>query len=255
MTAPPTYRVVIADDAGHLRTLLRVLLERSGRFTVVGEATNGKEAIRVTEEVRPDLTLLDLKMPIMGGLEALPRIREAVPSTVVVVLSGFDAERMADKAMAAGAAAYLVKNVNMPLLIDQLAELLDAPKPAPAADEPGPEELQLPQDLASASRARRFVKQILTEWSRPAIVDDASLLATELVTNAVVHAHSSVALRLRRLPDRVRIEVADTGEGALQLREPEQDALNGRGLLLVQDLSLAWGTSSNGAEKVVWFEV
>ncbi|MPZ74440.1 MAG: response regulator [Nitriliruptorales bacterium] len=255
MAAPPTYRAVIADDAGHLRMLLRVMLERSGRFEIVGEAANGEEAIRVTNEVRPDLTLLDLKMPIMDGLEALPLIREAVPSTVVVVLSGFDADRMAHKAMAAGAAAYLVKNVNIDHLIEQLVALLDASDSAEGAAEPTPEMLHLPLELESAAKARRFVRQVLGEWARAAVVDDAALLATELVTNALVHARSAVELRLRRLSDRVRVEVADSGAGALHMREPDRDSVDGRGLLLVQDLSLAWGTSSDGAKKIVWFEV
>jgi DNA-binding NarL/FixJ family response regulator len=254
MSAPRIYRAVIADDAAHLRVLLRVLLERSGRFTVVGEATNGKQAITLTQAERPDLTLLDLKMPIMDGLEALPHIREAVPSTAVVVLSGFEADRMADEAMAAGAAAYLVKNINMEGLIHQLIELLDGTVAVPM-DANAPESVHLPQELESAAQARRFVKQVLTDWSRAAAIEDAALLATELVTNAVVHARSAVELRLRQLSDRVRVEVADTGGGALQLREPDPDAFDGRGLLLVQTLALAWGTSSDGGGKVVWFEV
>lgn len=249
MAPPPTYRAVVADDAVHLRLLLRVMLERSGRFDVVGEASNGQEAIAETKRLTPDLTLLDLKMPIMDGLEALPLIRAAVPSTLVVVLSGLDADAMAAKAMAAGAAAYLVKDVNITHVVEQLLSLLDgSAQAAPAA-------VQLPEDPASAAKARDFVRKTLVRWTHEEVVEDAELLATELVTNAVVHAKSAVEVRLRRLSDRVRVEVADTGGGALQLREADEDDVSGRGLLLVEGLSRAWGTSSDGAHKIVWFEI
>ena len=249
MAPPPIYRAIVADDAAHMRLLLRVMLERSGRFDVVGEARNGKEAIAETKRLTPDLTLLDLRMPIMDGLEALPQIRSAVPSTLVVVLSGLEADAMAAQAMAAGAAAYLVKDINIAHVIEQLLSLLDGSAQA------APASVQLPEDPASAAKARDFVRRTLVRWSHEEAVEDAELLATELVTNAVVHAKSPVEVRLRRLSDRVRVEVADTGGGALHLREAEDEDISGRGLLLVEGLSRAWGTSSDGASKVVWFEI
>jgi DNA-binding NarL/FixJ family response regulator len=249
MASPPTYRAVIADDANHLRLLLRTVLERSGRFDVVGEARNGKEAIAETTRLTPDLTLLDLKMPIMDGLEALPQIRAAVPSTLVVVLSGLEADAMAAQALAAGAAAYLVKDLNIAHVVEQLLSLLDG------TAEAAPASVRLPEDPASPGRARDFVRKTLVRWSHEAAVEDAELLATELVTNAVVHAKSAVEVRVRRLSDRVRVEVADTGQGALHLREADDEDVSGRGLLLVEGLSRAWGTISDGATKIVWFEI
>ena len=70
-----------------------------------------------------------------------------------------------------------------------------------------PESVHLPQELESAAKARRFVKQVLTDWSRVPAIEDAALLATELVTNAVIHARSTVDLRLRRHGEEVTVQV------------------------------------------------
>lgn len=257
----PKYRVVVADDVAQLRTLLGLVLERSGRFEVVAEAANGAEAVAAATETTPDLTLLDLSMPVMDGLEALPQVRAAVPSCVVVVLSGFDADRMESRALDAGAAAYLVKGIAPDDLVARLLELLDGrdgqPGPADPPHPPAPRDtaLQLPRDLGSASAARRFLTDTLSDWSRQDLIDDATLLATELVTNAVVHAESSVRLRVTAVNDHIRIEVADTGRGALTLKAPSSEATGGRGLLLVEALARSWGTSADNDEKLVWFEV
>lgn len=255
------YRAVVADDVAQLRTLLRLVLERSGRFEVVAEAANGVEAVAAATEMTPDLTLLDLSMPVMDGLEALPRIRAAVPSSVVVVLSGFDADRMESRALHAGAAAYLVKGIAPDDLVARLLELLDGrdggADPEDPSHPPAPLDsaLQLPSDLGSAATARRFLADTLSAWSRQDLIDDATLLATELVTNAVVHAESEVRLRITAVNDHIRVEVADTGRGALTLKAPSQEATGGRGLLLVEALSRSWGTSADTDEKIVWFEV
>lgn len=102
-------RVVIADDVADLRVLLRMALEQTGRFDVVAEAVDGAEAVAVAEEHRPDLVVLDLSMPVLDGLEALPQILQVAPGVRVIVLSGFSAERMRDQVIAAGAIAYIEK--------------------------------------------------------------------------------------------------------------------------------------------------
>ncbi len=87
-TENAVFRVLIADDVQDLRSMLRLALELSGRFTVVAEAMNGAHAVDLAAMYKPDLALLDLSMPTLDGLEALPRILEVSPETKVVVLSG-----------------------------------------------------------------------------------------------------------------------------------------------------------------------
>ena len=115
-----TPRVLLVDDNDDLRRLLRIQLERTGRYEIVGEAADGHEAVRLATELQPRIVLLDLSMPVMDGLQALPLILDAVPEVRVVVLSGFDHGTMSVRALAAGAARYVEKGMTM-----HLADVLD----------------------------------------------------------------------------------------------------------------------------------
>ena len=119
-----TPRVLLVDDNDDLRRLLRLQLERTGRYEIVGEAADGNEAVRLATELQPRIVLLDLSMPVMDGLQALPLILDAVPEVRVVVLSGFDQGTMSVRALAAGAARYVEKGMTMHLA-DVLDDVLD----------------------------------------------------------------------------------------------------------------------------------
>lgn len=121
----PSYRVVIADDSADLRLLLRLTVGEDPDFEVVGEAVNGEEAVACAADVRPDLLLLDLSMPVMDGLEALPLIRLASPSTSVVVLSGFLNSDLQERVMALGAIGFIQKGNDLGQLIEFLHRVLD----------------------------------------------------------------------------------------------------------------------------------
>ena len=116
-------RVVIVDDAQPLRALLRSTLSRDGRFDVVGEAGDGREGVRVVLSNTPDVVLLDLAMPVMDGLEVIPRIVAGSPATRIVVLSGFEARQVEEEVIELGAAAYLPKGVRPRELTDTLSRL------------------------------------------------------------------------------------------------------------------------------------
>ena len=104
-----TVRVLVVDDVTDIRKLIRMTLERAGPFDVVGEAGDGESAITEAARLQPDIVVLDLSMPVMDGLEALPEILRASPNSKVLVLSGFTANEMGAEALRLGAAAYMEK--------------------------------------------------------------------------------------------------------------------------------------------------
>lgn len=113
----------------------------------------------------------------------------------------------------------------------------------------------LPPRAASAGRARRFVSDALAAAEADAAVDVATLLVTELVSNAVLHAEGELGVRVSCEDGSVRIEVADGSPENPRPQEQPRDATTGRGLLLVDALSASWGVRPDGVGKVVWFEL
>ncbi len=113
-------QVLIVDDTPDLRDLLTMALERTGEFRVVAQAENGLEGVEAARRHGPDLVLLDIAMPVMDGLEALPQVRTACPEAIVVMLSGFGASEMTAKALARGADGYLQKGQSLGHLLGQL---------------------------------------------------------------------------------------------------------------------------------------
>lgn len=108
-------RILLVDDNDDVRRLLRTKVEALGTYDVVGEAADGLEAIERAKSLKPDVVLLDLAMPRMDGLEALPLILAESPQSKVIVLSGFDQSTMADQAFRVGAHAYVEKGLRMDL--------------------------------------------------------------------------------------------------------------------------------------------
>jgi DNA-binding NarL/FixJ family response regulator len=118
-------RVLVVDDAANLRELLTLLLETEDDFEVIGTASDGEQALTVAETLQPDIVLLDLAMPIMDGMQALPGLRGLLPGAIIVIFSGFEQAGLVDEAMAAGADAYLEKGASVTQLVDLLRELRD----------------------------------------------------------------------------------------------------------------------------------
>ncbi len=123
-TPPPAANVisvVLIDDSVDLRFLVRGALERSGKFRIVAEAGDGEEGVAAVTAAQPDLVLLDIAMPVMDGLQALPLISAACPSATVVMLSAFDdTSGMPERAMDMGANGYIHKDGRIQALPEQL---------------------------------------------------------------------------------------------------------------------------------------
>ena len=105
------WRVYICDDSPEYRTLLRMVLADEGAI-VVGEGGDGDECLSCAAATEPSLVLLDLNMPGLGGLEALPKLRELLPGVKIVVLTTSKAAESEQAAMAAGADAYVSKPID-----------------------------------------------------------------------------------------------------------------------------------------------
>ena len=118
---------VVVDDTPDIRMLTRMALEMDSGIRVVGEAENGREGIEVAAQHQPDVVVLDMAMPVMDGLEALPHIKRACPRTRVLVVSGFDDTTMSSSADEAGADGYLQKGAPPALLLERVRELAALP--------------------------------------------------------------------------------------------------------------------------------
>ena len=155
--AVTTVRVVLVDDTPSLRLLTRLALEGTG-FEVVGEAGDGLAGLNLVKQLEPDLVLLDLAMPVMDGLEALPLMRAALPQLRVVIVSGFERRAMEAQVMEAGADGYLQKGVPPEVLIADLQRLFPAVQELPPAPR-----APLPAELIEAPLPERADRSDLEE--------------------------------------------------------------------------------------------
>jgi DNA-binding NarL/FixJ family response regulator len=117
-------RVLLADDHSLVRAGIRSLLEKIPGIEVVGEASNGREALELVKIRTPDIVLLDVAMSELGGLEALPRIHKSYPRTKVIILSAHANEEYVIRALRSGASGYMLKNAataELELALDAVA--------------------------------------------------------------------------------------------------------------------------------------
>jgi DNA-binding NarL/FixJ family response regulator len=109
-------RILIADDHGVVRTGLRLQLEQNTMFEVVGEATEGREAVRMADELHPDIVIMDIAMPNLNGIQATAQLTKKNPQIGVIILSMYSDETYLTRTLAAGAKGYLLKeNADMDL--------------------------------------------------------------------------------------------------------------------------------------------
>jgi DNA-binding NarL/FixJ family response regulator len=112
-----SYSAVVVDDVGYIRSLFATFLRDAG-IDVIGEGSTGFDAVDCAARLDPDVILIDLAMPGMDGLQAIPEIRRRAPMTQIVVVSGFAASRMASLALELGAAAYVEKGAPETEIVD-----------------------------------------------------------------------------------------------------------------------------------------
>jgi CheY-like chemotaxis protein len=122
---PPPLRILVAEDDESFLEAISLLLERDDRFVVAGRARNGREAVALAEEIAPDAVVVDIEMPVLDGVEATRRLREAAPDLPIVAVSGHDYEERVLEIRQAGADDYVRKARLADELPRALAALLE----------------------------------------------------------------------------------------------------------------------------------
>jgi DNA-binding NarL/FixJ family response regulator len=116
-------RIVVCDDQRAFRTIVSTVLGLEPDVEVVGEAADGRQAIELVVRLKPDVLVLDIAMPVMDGLEALPHIRSGSPGTKVVMLTGVASDSVRERALEGGAALFLEKGTDIDEVVRAVVEL------------------------------------------------------------------------------------------------------------------------------------
>jgi DNA-binding NarL/FixJ family response regulator len=228
MAGPEKIRVFLVDDVRELRLLVRLTLEEDPEIEVVGEASDGHAGVEGVAETQPDVVLLDLSMPDMDGLEALPLMRERAPSARLVVLSGHQAGRISLEALHQGAMRYIDKAADLTAIHSAVRQVAD---------------------LEPAATDERFaiVHRMWTAFLNGAIDE----MLKEAHPDATWRPYSAGGRELRSQPD-VRAFLDDlTAEG--RVVDPRAYAVEprGNGLLVVGTLEI-WGPDGLAETEVCW---
>lgn len=113
-------RVVLAEDHAIMREGIREFIQRQTDMEVVGEAGDGEEAVKLVAQVKPDVVVMDIRMPKLNGIEATKQIKSQFPSTAILILTAYDSDQYIFALLEAGAAGYLLKGVKANELIDAI---------------------------------------------------------------------------------------------------------------------------------------
>ncbi|MFP5327151.1 MAG: response regulator [Acidimicrobiia bacterium] len=186
-------RVLLADDHTMIRESLHRFLSDEG-FDVVGQAGDGEEALRLAEELRPDVVLMDVSMPVLDGIEATRTLRRRLPETEVVVLTMFGDGAVADRAYRAGAAGFLAKDCSL----DEVAEAIRmaADRDRDVSPSVAKSMLSTSDDLG-LSRRETEVLQLIAEGASTPEVGERLFISVKTVKNHLASIYEKLDSRDR----------------------------------------------------------
>jgi DNA-binding NarL/FixJ family response regulator len=211
--------VLLADDQPLLRRGFRMILEAEDGVTVTGEAGDGAEAVELARRVRPDVVLMDIRMPGTDGIEATRRITAAEPGVRVLVLTTFDLDEYAFGALQAGASGFLLKDVRPHELVAAVrtvasGDAVVSPRVTRRLLEEYAQQLPVADSAADADRADRYPQLAsLTEREREVLaivaqgLSNTEIAASLFVSETTVKSHVGRILAKLGLRDRVQIVV------------------------------------------------
>ena len=211
-TPSPTrpIRVMTVDDHPALRDGIATIIEHETDMELIAEASNGAEAIATFEATRPDITLMDLQMPVMGGLEAMARIRAVAPAARFIVLTTYDGDVQAVQALKAGASSYLLKSGLRRELLDAIRTVHAGRRYLPAA---------IAQEIALHSAQDSLTQRELGVLRLVAEGKSNKVIAWELsISDDTVKAHLRSIFAKLDVNDRTHAVTAALRRGAIQLR-------------------------------------
>lgn len=140
-------RIVVVDDHFIVREGLRSLIERQPDFLFAGQAANGAEAIQIYAELKPDIMIIDLGLPVLSGVEAISAIRDATPDARILVLSNFEGDEDIHASFEAGASGYILKHRSGEQIVPAIRALMEGKK-------------WIPAEIAQQLKTRKFVETL-----------------------------------------------------------------------------------------------
>lgn len=246
------HRIGCLDNDGDYRMLVRLALADTDDFELVAEGPSNADGLAILEAHQPDVVLFDATGGGHGA-SCLPGIRRAVPDALPIAMVGFGADDLRGSLAAGGTVGQISKRVRPTQLPDEIKALATMLELVTGALDQSTTELA--PELSSGRQARRFVDEAMQRWDCGSLADTVTLLVSELVANAVMHAHSPAEVSVLLHPGCVRIEVADQSPVIPKRQVVDPDMPSGRGLALVEKLSRSWGIDPTPTGKCIWFEV
>jgi len=223
----PTIRLLIADDHQIVRKGIRALLATRKEFQVVGEASNGEEAVALAQSLHPDVVLMDLVMPKMDGIQATREITTRLTGTRVLILTSFDADEQVFPAIKAGALGYLLKDSGPQELVQAIRQVhhgepflepgiarkvlaeISSPPQKPLTPEPlTARELEILRLVAQGKSNKEIAAQLV-------------------IAEETVHSHVSSILGKLHLASRTQAALYALKEGIASLEDPPIPKTNG----------------------------
>jgi len=209
MTGRGAIRVLIVDDQALFRGGIRMLVESQPDMTCVGEAADGAQAVRLADEQQPDVVLMDVRMPVLDGISATARIVQARPETRVVVLTTFDLDEAAARAIRAGASGFILKDAEPELVLASIRtvhagnEVVAASATRALFKAFGSQQRQAAPDAFAQLTDRE--RQIFGLAAKG--LSNTEIARSEFVSEATVKTHVSRILAKLGLRDRVQLVV------------------------------------------------